>query len=184
MISPLTTSVPTESSQQLLEGLQNQFLQISRLISGYLTAFDNFPTLPLKSWVMVLMNYRPIQRICIYGFQMTHCNYFNDLLTLYVRTLVRTSVVSRHYWVLWYFLAISHTVLWLLTRPSWRIRQRFRLLCKSEAISVLPFCAGDVIWNQCLPRLGLLPSIFWPVLYPILFWGENQKRATISKVIY
>lgn len=33
---------------------------------------------------MGLMNYRHIQRICIYGFQMTHCNYFNDLLTLYV----------------------------------------------------------------------------------------------------
>lgn len=48
MTSPLTTSVPTESSQQLLEGLQSQFLQISRLTSGHLTAFDDFPTLPLK----------------------------------------------------------------------------------------------------------------------------------------
>lgn len=103
MINTLTASVPTESSQQLLEGLHNQFLQISRLTSGYLTAFDDFPILSLKSWVMGLMNYHHIQRICIYGFQMRHCNYFNDLLTLYVRTLVRTSVLSGHYWVLWYF---------------------------------------------------------------------------------
>lgn len=176
MISPLTTPVPTESSQQLLEGLQKQFLQISRLTPGYFTASDDFPTLPLKSWVMGLMNYHHIQRICIYGFQMTHCNYFNALLTLCIRTLVKTSVLGRHYWVLWYFLAVSYTVLWLVTRPSWRTLPSFLLLSKSVATSLLPFCAGDVIWNQCFPGPGRIPSNFWPVIYPILFFGEKIKE--------
>lgn len=48
MINTLTTSVPTEPSQQLLEGLHNQILQISGLTSGYLTAFDDFSILSLK----------------------------------------------------------------------------------------------------------------------------------------
>lgn len=66
MISPLTTSVHTEPSQQLLEGLQNQFLQISRLTSGCLTASDDFPTRPLKSWVVGLMNYRHSQSMYLW----------------------------------------------------------------------------------------------------------------------